>query len=319
MKMTGENRVSHEGEIECRTKGVRTGRKESEMKMDAVIKESEMKMDAVIKESEMKMDAVIKESEMKSVSKFVLGLFLVLIVFVSPALGSTIELAYKYLDAGGKQRSVVHGHDSTVANGAMTLGTQNAAGALAEQLAETSWGYCVEKGQYSDFSYLTYTVDTVEGLLGTAKGLLLRQLWEKHYNKNWEKQTAIYYGGDQGGWQLGHPAVKPESVTALAFSYVVYEIRYDFDGVNLESLNLAAGSFRGKVLGTFPVASLAVAGGWLAGLKLPGDYTGDLPTLVGLSNEDHQDMIVEIVPEPMTMLLLGTGVVPLLLSKRRRR
>ena len=220
---------------------------------------------------------------------------------------STIEMAYYAVDAGGRQSVSLGCSTYNGANGVMVMNTRNPIGELANLVGDHIWTYCYDHGAYSSFSYATFNVLLLQDAMNSDKANLIRQLWALHYDDSWESDTYIYRGGSYGGFVSGQPANTVENQEALAFSFAVYEITYDFNG-SIGSLNLSNGSLVANVSGTNPAAAVAIAQGWLSSLILPCDYDGPLAQLVSLSNCSLQDVIVEI-PEPATMALLSLGLL----------
>jgi hypothetical protein len=242
------------------------------------------------------------------------GLLFVLTFLSAQAFGCTVEVAYVGLEAGGREGTNLNGEINSGANGLLALKTRNPVGSLAELIDEKSWGYCYELTQYAEFNYRTYNVARLESVTGSCKAELISQLWAQHYDKSWESESYIYYGGNQGGWDSGEPANTQENREALALSFAIYEIIYDFDG-SLGSLDLAADCFKAREDRTDPDDSIAIAANWLNSLVLPCDYTGPLAELLSLRNNCNQDFIVEI-PEPATICILG--LASLMLVKKRK-
>jgi len=223
---------------------------------------------------------------------------------------NTIEMAYLAVDAGGQQGMVLYGQAHNGANGLMAMKTRNPIGELAQQIPSHTWAYCYDATQYSDFAFATFTVKTLGQAIGSDKGDIISQLWAQYYNNAWQGDTYIYYGGFIGG----QPANTPENQQALAFSFAVYEIFYDFNG-GLSSLNLSTGSLLATSAGTNPSAAIGIAQTWLNSLVLPVDYLGPKAQLVSISNCSLQDVIVEI-PEPATITLLTMGFLTLIGKKK---
>jgi hypothetical protein len=97
----------------------------------------------------------------------------------------------------------------------------------------------------------------------------------------------------------------------MAFSAMLYEIIYDFDGVSLASLDLSSGLFElvdGFVLDkndpTQELPVFDVASYFLGTLSL--NYSGPRPQLLALTNAAHQDYLVAVVPEVGTFPLIST-------------
>jgi hypothetical protein len=215
---------------------------------------------------------------------------------------STIELAYQGIDAGGNQGVILDNTEIVGANGVFVMGTQNAIGNPAEALGNPVWGFCYELEQYISSSYKVYEAQSLQAAIASDKAALISQLWALHYDHSWEADTLIY----TNEYISGEPAGTTENQEALAFSFAIYEIIYDYEG-NMNDLDLAGGRLESRVTKTNPPLSVGVAQSWLNGLVDPGIYTGPMAHLISLSNDDKQDIIVEI-PEPatMTMLVLGS-------------
>lgn len=225
---------------------------------------------------------------------------------------NTIEMAYFAVDAGGQQSVSLNGNAYNGANGVMAMNTCNPIGELANLVGDHIWTYCFDHGSYSSFSYGTFNVAMLQDAMNSDKAKLISQLWALHYDHSWQGDTYIYYGGNQGGFVSGQPANTVENQEALAFSFAVYEITYDFNG-SIGSLNLSNGSLRANASGTNPSSAVSISQSWLNSLILPGSYNGPMAQLVSLSSNSLQDVIVEI-PEPATMALLSLGL--LLLRKK---
>lgn len=223
---------------------------------------------------------------------------------------ATIDAAYVGIDAGGKQGVILNGSNITGANGVMAMDTQNPAGELAELLGDHVWGYCYELGQYASTNFSTFDVELLEDAIASDKAGLIRQLWELHYDDSWEADTLIFT--DQ--FVSGEPADTTENQEALAFSFAIYEIIYDYDG-NMNHLDLGGGDLQSSIANTIPPQAAGIAQSWLNGLVDPGLYTGPLAKLVSLKNDSKQDVIVEI-PEPATMSILVLGSLALLRKRR---
>ncbi len=227
--------------------------------------------------------------------------FLMAVCLSAFATVNTIEMAYYAVDAGGQESVKINSYTYNGANGVMVMNTRNAIGPLSSLIGNHIWTYCYDLGSYSSFSYATFDVSMLQDAISRDKADLISQLWALHYDHAWQTDTYIYYGG----YVSGQPANTPENQQALAFSYAVYEIIYDFSGA-IGSLNLLNGSLTANAGGTNPSSAVSTAQGWLDSLILPGDYTGPKARLASLRNSSLQDIIVEI-PEPLTIALLAIG------------
>jgi hypothetical protein len=209
----------------------------------------------------------------------------------------TIKMSYEGIDAGGKQGIILNGDRMTFGNGVLAMNTKDPVGELSELLGDPIWGFCYELEQYASSRYNTYKVAPLQEAIATDKAALVSQLWAQHYDHSWEQSTLI---------DAYNPANTSENQRALAFSFAVYEIIYDYDG-NLNHLDLSGGHLKSRISRTNPPVAVGIAQTWLNGLINPDQYNGPMAQLVSLSNRCKQDMIVEI-PEPatMTMLVLGS-------------
>ncbi|MBN1456456.1 MAG: PEP-CTERM sorting domain-containing protein [Sedimentisphaerales bacterium] len=218
---------------------------------------------------------------------------------------NTIEASYEGIDAGGTQGIILNGSCLIIGNGAMVINTKNPAGKLSELVGDPAWAFCYELDQQIDCRYSKYYVKELDDAISSDKADLIRQLWALHYDDSWEQMTLI---------DPYNPKNTPENQKALAFSFAIYEIIYDYDG-DLSHLNLSRGSLRAKSYRTNPKESVCIAEGWLDDLIDPCKYTGPLAQLVSLSSCYKQDLIVEI-PEPATLAILSLGSL-VLLRKRK--
>jgi hypothetical protein len=241
-----------------------------------------------------------------------------------PAAAETINLSYEFVDAGAVIDAYLgpthYYWNGMAGDGLLRMATDNPSGPLASKLPPFIWAACCEINQFTDFTWNTYTVQSLDSAFSPGKALLIRQLWANFYDHAAETGTPIYYGGSQGGFTTGEPANNAENINAISLAYALYEIRYDYDGT-LASLDPTAGTFRlganQSPLG--PPSILQETQTMLGSLVDPQSYQGKLPDLLALTNPSLQDVIVEVrsdVPEPATMALLALGGLTML--KRRR-
>ena len=152
------------------------------------------------------------------------------------------------------------------------------------QLAD--YGFCIEY-QHLYSSSQPYEIRFLEespltggpggSPMGLTKADAIRELWGRHFSTNFTNQEGA------------------------AFQLAVWEIVYeDSDDWNVTS-RLDDTGFKAEKLGAD--ATFILANSWLATL----DGTGPRAQLVGLTNDNLQDFVVEIVPAPGAILLAGIG------------
>lgn len=253
----------------------------------------------------------IDQAEWREIERAGLLKTLIAMVMLSAhAFCGTVELSFVGIEAGGSQGNILNGSDESRVNGSMVLQTRNAEGELASLVGEMSWVYCYELTSWADYDYNVYNVGTLASSIGSDKAGLISQLWAQNYDEGWQSGSYIY----EQGWEDGEPADTAENCGALALSFSIYEIIYDYDGT-LESLDLSANAYRADAENTNPAGSVAIAESWLNSLLLPENYSGPSAELLSLSNDGHQDFIMA-VPEPITLGIMGFGA--LLLIHRRK-
>lgn len=244
-----------------------------------------------------------------------------------PAGADTIDLSYKYVEAGAVLDvylgSTRYYHGNQGADGVARVDTRNPSGALAAQLATGIWAACYEVDQSTNFAPQTYTIQSLDSVFSPGQASLIRQLWANCHDADAETGTPIFYGGSNGGFTSGEPANTAENINSIAFIYAIYEIRHDYDG-SMGSLDPTDGNFKlgpdQSPLGlptTGLQSILDATQTMLDGLVDPQAYTGHIPDLLALTNLSWQDFIVE-VPEPATLALLALGGAALLRRRGNR-
>jgi hypothetical protein len=203
-------------------------------------------------------------------------------------------------------------------SGVFRLQTEDPAGTLARLVGSTAFAFCIELSQSYTSSlenYLVGDLTTANSPLGPngpitqAQQDLVAQLWARHFDSTW-KAAGPY---------------SPEDVTrSMAFHASVLEILADFDGSSLGSIDLDAGDFKlinGYLLDVNdPSQELQVrmvANGFLSSLTT--SYSGRLPRLLALTNEEYQDYLVEAVPEIHSVVLSFLGLMTLVFFRSRLR
>jgi hypothetical protein len=184
-------------------------------------------------------------------------------------------------------------------------------GSDAQGVSPHALGFCIELTQNfsSDFHhYVVGDVTSAQDPVGIAgpispeRAALIEQLWALHYDSDW-KGSGPYSFAD--------------ITRSMAFSALLYEIIYDFDGVTLASMDLRSGLFElvdGFLLDkndpTQELPILDVASYFLTTLSL--DYSGPKPHLLALTNSTHQDYLVAVVPEVDSRILTSCAFCVLL-------
>ena len=159
--------------------------------------------------------------------------------------------------------------------------------------------FCIETELFSLNTWYTYDVMDVSDApivsgpedqdgdpMGDAKADLLKELWGRHHDDVVSNDTGS------------------------AFAQAVYEIVFeDYDDIGVLSVGEYQGSGKASVI--------TLAEDWLDDL----DGSGPKACLVSLTKSGKQDLIVEMVPQPLTMLgmFLGLGSVGAYIRRRRMR
>ncbi len=191
--------------------------------------------------------------------------------------------------------------------GQFRLDTQNPVGNAAESVSPHAVGFCIELTQNFSSDFHTYNVGDltlaqdpvgISGPISPEQAALIEQLWALHYDADWPGSGPFSFA---------------DITRSMAFSALLYEIIYDFDGVSLASLDLSSGLFElvdGFVLDkndpTQELPVFDVASFFLSTLSL--NYNGPRPQLLALTNAAHQDYLVAVVPEVGTFSLMSALV-----------
>jgi probable HAF family extracellular repeat protein len=223
-------------------------------------------------------------------------------------IASTIDVRLDDFGPSGVLGYRFNGGETTYGSaGQFQFDTQNPVGNAAESVSPHAVGFCIELTQTFTSDFITYNVGDVttaqdpvgvSGTISPEQAALIEQLWALHYDADWP---------GSGPFSLD------DITRSMAFSALLYEIIYDFDGVSLASLDLGSGLFElvdGFVLDkndpTQELPVFDVASFFLSTLSL--NYSGPRPLLLALTNATQQDYLVAVVPEVGTFSLMSALV-----------
>jgi hypothetical protein len=243
-------------------------------------------------------------------------------ISVSDPLASTIDVRLDDFGPSGVMGYHFNGSETIYGSaGQFRFHTQNPVGNAAEGVSPNAVGFCIELTQTFTSDFISYNVGDLttaqepvglSGPISPEQAALIEQLWALHYDADWR----------------GNGALSTDDITrSMAFSALLYEIIYDFDGVSLASMDLGSGLFQlvdGFILDkndpTQELPVFDVASFFLGTLSL--NYTGPRPQLLALTNAAQQDYLVMVVPEVGTFPLVSAVVVAfggISLARRFRR
>jgi probable HAF family extracellular repeat protein len=228
---------------------------------------------------------------------------------ISDPLASTIDVRLDDFGPSGVMGYSFNGSETIYGSaGQFRFDTQNPVGNAAESVSPNAVGFCIELSQTFTSDFITYNVGDltlaqdpvgISGPISPEQAALIEQLWALYYDADW----------------LGNGAFSLDDITrSMAFSAMLYEIIYDFDGVSLASMDLGSGLFQivdGFLLDkndpTQELPVFDVASFFLGTLSL--NYTGPRPQLLAMTNAAQQDYLVMVVPEVGTFPLVSAVVV----------
>lgn len=191
--------------------------------------------------------------------------------------------------------------------------------------------FCIELTQDISLNS-TYTVDVVSlasapkpasGPLATGMGstpaMLIAELWAAHFHD-------IFYTGSQQ-----NPLEPTQEESAAAFQLAVWKLEYDSNNLSNYSGNALFQHGFLQVTQNIGNASVGLAANWIADVvKMNGK--GPQANLLAISGHptgldangnpiypDFQDQVVEVLPEPSSMVLWAMGALGMAAIRRGRR
>jgi hypothetical protein len=204
--------------------------------------------------------------------------------FGTPALAETISVTLEDFQASGVLVYKYNGFQDNGSSGIFRLRTSNPSGPNASLITDPAFGFCIELTQFyvsttqpydvGDLTEANDPINPIFGQISAAKRDLARQLWATSFDDS---------------WTLPGPYSNTQITECMAFHAALYEILIDFDGSDLNSLDLSSGVFEtvsgflldvNDPLQELPV--LATAQNLLNGLSL--SYQGPLANLVAVTN-----------------------------------
>jgi hypothetical protein len=220
-------------------------------------------------------------------------------------LASTIDLRLDDFGPSGVLGYRFNGSETIYGSaGQFRFETKHPGGTDAQGVAPHAVGFCIELTQNFSSDFQTYNVGDItlaqdpvgiSGRITPERAALIEQLWVLHYDSDWQGSGPYSFA---------------DITRSMAFSALLCEIIYDFDGVSLASMDLRSGLF--ELVGGYlldkndPTQELPVfdvASYFLTTLSL--NYSGPKAHLLALTNSTHQDYLVAVVPEADSRMLLS--------------
>lgn len=236
-----------------------------------------------------------------------LTLALVLTVASASYAQGTVDL--KFVGTGKGRTDLYLKFDDKQANvfaGQLFHEAKGGVGSLAYLSGKTVTTYCAEATEYVSRTFTDYAAVKPSGLAPS--------IWKTN---GAAKDTAIdmLYRNAAGN----QTKATVDKDYAAAFQLAVWKIGYDFNGSD-SSLDFSSGRFKAGMTSTTGLNTTIT--GYLTQL-FSGIGTSAFPantsSVVGLTSDCAQDQLIEAVPEPASMAVLGGGALMMLRRRKQKK